>query len=493
MTNAFDTDDVIKRANALSSAGQIDQALNLVRSAIKEQPREGKLWHMLGIVHRMDQDSAASLSALKKALEYLPNSPVLHHAIARVTMEAGLPAVELFDKARQFAPNDAAVIIGRSAAQMAMGQFDNAIADLELILASNPLWLEGHELLSQARWTAGDKDGFITSFDKALENNPQNGALWAKCLDALFNAERFADAAKMVGEARKVLGDSRGLMIYDAVCASELGEAERASGLFDALAPITEVALAVRHMRHLLRTGEMEQAARVGEAFTGHAEANQVWPYLSLAWRAIGDDRWKWLDEQDGLVRTYDLAEQIDMEALARCLRSIHVAKADIVGQSVRGGTQTDGPLFARIDPEIRELRSVIYSTVMQHIANLSPSVPSHPVLRHRPASISFAGSWSVRLSGEGFHTSHIHPMGWFSSAFYVNVPDKADMGPAPAGWLALGAPPPELNLDLPAVRQIEPCAGRLVIFPSIMWHGTMPFEDGERLSVAFDVATPAV
>ena len=59
MTNAFDTDDVIKRANALSSAGQIDQALNLVRSAIKEQPRQGKLWHMLGIVHRMDQDSAA--------------------------------------------------------------------------------------------------------------------------------------------------------------------------------------------------------------------------------------------------------------------------------------------------------------------------------------------------------------------------------------------------------------------------------------------------
>ena len=31
----------------------------------------------------------------------------------------------------------------------------------------------------------------------------------------------------------------------------------------------------------------------------------------------------------------------------------------------------------------------------------------------------------------------------------------------------------------------------RLVLFPSWMWHGTVPFADGERLTVAFDVAQP--
>jgi hypothetical protein len=98
-------------------------------------------------------------------------------------------------------------------------------------------------------------------------------------------------------------------------------------------------------------------------------------------------------------------------------------------------------------------------------------------------------GGW---LRGAGHHTNHIHPQGWLSSAFYVSVASQELMGPAPAGWLALGEPPAELGLDLPPLRMIEPKPGRLVLFPSIMWHGTVPFAGGERLSVAFDVAPPA-
>ena len=45
--------------------------------------------------------------------------------------------------------------------------------------------------------------------------------------------------------------------------------------------------------------------------------------------------------------------------------------------------------------------------------------------------------------------------------------------------------------LDLPPIRLIEPRPGRLVLFPSTMWHGTRPFAQGERLTVAFDVARP--
>jgi len=44
----------------------------------------------------------------------------------------------------------------------------------------------------------------------------------------------------------------------------------------------------------------------------------------------------------------------------------------------------------------------------------------------------------------------------------------------------------------LPPIRTIEPKPGRLVLFPSTMWHGTRPFDAGERLTVAFDVKRPA-
>jgi hypothetical protein len=35
----------------------------------------------------------------------------------------------------------------------------------------------------------------------------------------------------------------------------------------------------------------------------------------------------------------------------------------------------------------------------------------------------------------------------------------------------------------------VEPKPGRLVLFPSYMWHATRPFRAGERITVAFDIA----
>jgi hypothetical protein len=78
--------------------------------------------------------------------------------------------------------------------------------------------------------------------------------------------------------------------------------------------------------------------------------------------------------------------------------------------------------------------------------------------------------------------------MGWFSSALYVALPEA---GEGDAGWLTLGAPQKELGLDVAPFRKIEPKPGRLVLFPSTMWHGTVPFAEGERLTIAFDVAPP--
>ena len=64
-------------------------------------------------------------------------------------------------------------------------------------------------------------------------------------------------------------------------------------------------------------------------------------------------------------------------------------------------------------------------------------------------------------------------------------------MGKEPSGWLRFGTPPSELGLDLPPYCDIEPKVGRLILFPSTLWHGTVPFADGERLSIAFDIRPP--
>ena len=95
-----------------------------------------------------------------------------------------------------------------------------------------------------------------------------------------------------------------------------------------------------------------------------------------------------------------------------------------------------------------------------------------------------------MRLRGAGFHVNHVHTTGWISSACYIVVPETVGQrGHGTDGWLAFGAPPAELGLQVAPFHKIAPRAGRLALFPSTVCTGpSQPFAAGERLTVAFDV-----
>ena len=181
------------------------------------------------------------------------------------------------------------------------------------------------------------------------------------------------------------------------------------------------------------------------------------------------------------------------LDQLAEHLRTLHEGRGEYLDQSVRGGTQTDGPLFSRIDPLIRQVRAAVVSAVEGYVRNLPPVDPRHPLLgRRRDRPVRFSGSWSVRLRSGGKHSNHIHPQGWISSALYIALPPPSPSGREDAGWFTIGEPDERLGLSIGPSRKIEPVPGRLVLFPSYLWHGTVPFAEGERLTIAFDVRPPA-
>lgn len=469
-------------------SGRAEDGVPILSAALVQHRGYARLWHVLGLMHRELGNSAEAARAFGEAARLSPNDLKAAHGVAQASLEAGYPAYTLFEKARLLSPADSDLLTGRAAAQLAEGQGGTAIAELELILSSNPLWIAGHASFARIATMLGGEP--TASLEAAVARVPQEAALWSALLNVLIEASRYQDADAVLkrAEAATRIRFER----FEAVIASELGDVARADRLFVALAGVEDTAHAVRHVRHLLRTGQAQAAAARVEPLLSRPDADQLWPYAALAWRMTGDARADWLERDARLVGVYDLGETVgDLDALATCLRTLHGMQAPPLGQSVRGGTQTDGPLFARAEPEIRQLRTAILDAVAAHVAQLPPLDPHHPTLRYRPERLRFAGAWSVRLtgSGGGRHSNHIHPLGWLSSAFYVAVPPEGERGAAPAGWLTLGEAPHELGIDLPPLRQVEPKPGRLVLFPSLMWHGTLPFGAGERLTVAFDIA----
>ena len=230
------------------------------------------------------------------------------------------------------------------------------------------------------------------------------------------------------------------------------------------------------------------EASRALDPLLERPDAFLFWPYASVAWRLTGDARWQWLEGDERFVGVYDIGDRLPpLDELAATLRALHTMGGEPLEQSVRGGTQTDGNLFQRVDPLLIRVREVIREAVAEYAARLPAADARHPLLAPRRDSIRFTGAWSVRLTGGGYHANHVHPFGWISSALYIVLPP--DLGQDEAGYLTLGEPQAQLKIDLAPTKLVEPKPGRLALFPSWMWHGTRRFGAGERMTIAFDVA----
>lgn len=487
-----DLDMLDELARAALVEGNEELALQWLQSAAQRADGNARLWQWNALLARALDRHDRALAAFERAITLALDDAGIAHGHARVAMEAGLPAVTLFARARRLAPSDPGVLLGEAAAQFAAGDIDAAINGLEAVIAANPGWIEGHDTVAQLRVLAGERVRATASYERALAGASRYPPLWHGLIALHIRGEDYHAALEIIARARIALGSDYDLDAQEAVARSETGDLPRADRLH-AMSHVRDTpGMAVWRVRHSLRSWRLPEAIALIDSALDPADG-AMWPYAAIAWRLTGDPRLAWLEDEGRLVSVIDLADRLpSLDRLAEVLRGLHRARAAHHDQSVRGGTQTDGPLFARVEPEIQALRAAIVEAVEGYVAQLSPPDMRHPVLsKRRDRAPRFAGSWSVRLEGQGRHINHVHPLGWISSALYIALPDKEASDSAHAGWLTIGSPQATLGLDLSPTCEIEPKLGRLVLFPSIMWHGTEPFSQGERLTVAFDVAPP--
>ncbi len=111
-----------------------------------------------------------------------------------------------------------------------------------------------------------------------------------------------------------------------------------------------------------------------------------------------------------------------------------------------------------------------------------------HPWVRLLPERVELS-IWSVILERGGYQEPHVHPSGWLSGVYYV----QADTGRAPdtaAGAIEFGMfPDDKAGRGTAIQRQHQPTAGDLILFPSFLYHRTIPTaSDRPRISIAFDI-----
>lgn len=381
-------------------------------------------------------------------------------------------------------PDVAELYIIDAEARVQLG-LDRPLAQLDRILAANETWVEGQRVRAALLWEMGAGAAATAGFQKALARDPHHAGLWNGYIAVLAAIGDQQGAANAARTARAYF-DLPILAVIEASHAGLAGDVDRAATILANLPDDLPDRVQV-DSRQAIRLGRFDAAEQhLANWRLQKPEDLSAWALTELVWRRAGDPRSGWLSGDPRLVGQWRIElDAIARDALAAVLRGLHRQRHAPLGQSVRGGTQTRGPLFARSDPAIAMLRSGLQKALDAYRAGLPTVDLGHPLLCHRDRALRVSGGWSVRLIGGGRHVAHIHPAGIVSSACYIIVPAVREY--EDEGALELGCAPEDLNLDIAPLQIVRPVPMHLVLFPSFLYHGTRPFAAGERLTVAFD------
>jgi tetratricopeptide (TPR) repeat protein len=495
---------MLSLGQAQQSAGDLPGAERTFRAMLHVQPNlQIAKQSLSGVLLEMDRAPEAETILRQAIAQGSPNPRQMgafkHNlGIALKKQKRHAEALQTLDEAKALVPDMPLVDYNRAATLQHLKRNDEAVDAYRLALAGNPGDILAHRELNQLLYRLDRGEEFLKSYDEAMALAPEFASLPLGKADLLYRTKRFEEAHENFERAIRLAPDSvsaqdgLGLVLLSL---GRIDEAVRQHEKALAMEP-QNVGTRINAIATLLRAGDVERAKELAEdgmaREPGHQTMLAMW---GLALRALGDPREAELNDYDKYVQVFELDPPegfSDMESfnheLNAYLDRLHTDKREFLDQTLRGGTQTLDNLFRAGHDPVNRLRAQIDKAVAAYIARMAAD-ENHPLLKYKRGDFRYTDSWSSRLYDCGFHTNHVHPRGWISSAYYVSVPDAVANEADKQGWIKFGEPHIEMGLTDPIRRAIKPKPGTLVLFPSYTWHGTVPFHaQAPRTTIAFDV-----
>ena len=521
----------------LFQSQQLVEAERLLRFVIAKNPADffaqQNLIQALTLLGRLPEAEQAALSAL----DLHSDAPELYVQLSQTLQLRGqmdhavLAAQEALAKKPEFEP---ALLKLAELYLNSAGKLEKAETTIKQLIARNPAHPSAYGLLGIIYLKLRKFDEAEATVRRSLEINPHNGATYAnlslvQCqLGKLDEAEIHARKAVSLTPQFHKVHSQLGHVLY---LKGQLDAAEAA--LNDSLKITqtdfqTHMALSAVY----LARGNKQVAFQLLDHILAqtrnidfyHQLVYAMWPILqnpgfahfacnvSLRVRpgasealAIQCVTLNDLGERDMLGKLSDFDRLVkarrlpvpqgfaDLEsfnyALTETIRNASALKFEPVGKAIIGGYRLQ-PMGEDLNLATAALYRMIRETITEVGADLA-ACAQYPFLQQKPANYSLQ-MWGNIHHGQGYEFAHYHPDGWISGVYYPKLPAiTREDTPEKQAWIEFGRPREDIPFkrDGWQTKAVRPEEGLLILFPSYMWHRTMPYTGGdERVSIAFDV-----
>lgn len=484
-------------ALTLDDLGRHTEAEVECRTLLAGDPSDAESWTILGmaLMHRGLEVEAEG--AYRRAIALDPNNRVAHHNLGALLVKLERPeALRSLETASALGATgyETAYNLGRAA--LNEGDLDGAERGFARAVELQPAHVEAQTTLAQVRYMRGDP-AFARALVTAVKADRDNLRLQHLLGRLLWRAGQSLEAETFLRDLLARKGPNAGVQTTLSALLLEEGRLKEAETLAAEAAAIrpNDQATLLNLVTILVARGLAEDAMPLIAAQLRRSPGAQAWlAYEATASRMLGTDRYRELYDYSRFVRVFDLEappgwssmDELN-RALAATLNNRHRFSHHPLDQTLRNGTQTSRSLLSDPDPAVRAILQAFDKPIEEYRRALG-TAPDHPLSRSNVGAMQFTGAWSVRLQRNGYHVNHFHPDGLLSSAYYVELPQEVDDPVLKSGWIKFGEPRYRVPGLVPE-HFVQPKPGRLVLFPSYMWHGTNPIYGAQtRLCIAFDV-----
>lgn len=497
----------------------------------KKQPSPGEVQPLLNLLNNGQLAQAEVLA--KSLIQTYPNTFILHNVlgIALDGLGKSTEAIASYRNALRLEPNMPDLHFNLGIALSNTGQLDSAKACYRKAIQLNPKFFEAYCNLGTLLQNQGQLEEAVTSYRKAIHINPDARGYF-NLATALRDQGRLDDAITSYEKAIQLLPT-----YADAY--NNLGETLRDQGHMDLAVKNYQAALSLspKHSNANYNMAEFLYLAKKYDEAIPYFERSQLddWQARSLYCLYKAERFSEFKNKRDALIKignhiapfiatlsthysinfnepdpykfcknpldfVYQQAIPQLTEPNSKLLKDLlhDISNAKIAERKqgmLHYGEQSAGNLFKRPEGSFRALAELIKQEFINYKKKFSEA--DCELIQSFPTELEFTSSWYVKMRQGGHLTSHIHEIGWISGAVYLAMPSQkqsASEGAFEYGNHGDNYPiiAPHTQNDFP-LSHTMPNVGDIVLFPSSLFHRTIPYTSDEaRICIAFDLK-PAI
>jgi len=440
----------------LADLGKYNEAISNYRTSIRLSPRYAEAHYNLGTALRKIGEYGEAVTSFEEAIKLMLNNAEVYNELGSTLKELGRyeEAVDSFKKAIGLTPSHAETHNNLGTVLQELGRLEDAVSSYVKAIELRPNYAIANNNLGNALSLSGKYDEAIKSFKKTAHLTTTSTTIYTN----------IGNTYKKMGMYQKAIfyydkDDSDYASAQSLQCLYIIGQLDNFKSRLKSLSGISDTNIRVAAI----------------SAFAAHQQKyKDPYPFCTNPLEFIYRSS---LDNYTNDIEKF--TENVILEA-----------KNETLMWQPENATTVHGfqsmPTIFKAGENCSQLEKIILKEIELYREKFSEKKCTF--IEGWPVQFSLKG-WFVRLLKSGHQKSHIHASGWLSGVIYLKTVEASSEN---EGALELGLH----GYDLPITnkhypRKIhQPRLGDIILFPSSLFHRTIPFQtESERCVIAFDLA----